>query len=52
MYKCCSGSTFFVYLLLLISLCDEVCINADIGQLFFREIFRKINMINIKTMNE
>ena len=29
-----------------------VCINADAGAFFFREIFRKININNIKTLDE
>ena len=52
MYKCCSGLCLFCDLLMIIN--DYLIINdyADIEIFFFSPFFSKINVINIKTMNE
>ena len=48
----CNYLWLFVIIKIIITIVSVVCINTDIGQLFFREIFSTVNMINIKTMNE
>ena len=48
----CNYFGLFVIIKMINTIVSVVCINTNIGQLFFREIFRTVNMINIKTMNE
>ena len=48
MYKCCSGSTFFVYLWLLWYI-SVVCISGGSGQNIFQ---KRLEIIIIKIIND